>query len=114
MADPDDIATETSVDLTADVRPPSSQAVAREERNQLEATELAQVRSNYERASSNRLPSTGNVATPKRPTKPVALLLYNVKNFWRHQVSVTVPHEACRDHLGMLNQLSEAKPEVWN
>ncbi|RDW87659.1 hypothetical protein BP5796_03353 [Coleophoma crateriformis] len=101
MTGPDDIATETSVDATADVRPPRSQAVAQEESIQLEATELAQVKSNYERASSNRLPSTGNVATPKRPTNPVALLLYNVKNFWRHQVSVTVPHEACRDHLAL-------------
>lgn len=85
--------------------PPPSHNLPLQERDQLQATELAQVRSNYQRASSNRLQGTGNPNMPKRSTNPVALLVYNVKKFWRHQISITVPHEACRDHLGTLEKI---------
>jgi hypothetical protein len=64
----------------------------------LETTELEQLRQNYSRLSKRR--QTG--ATPK----PVTLwqkLCYAVRTFWKHQVSVVVAHEYCRDYLGMLS-----------
>lgn len=61
----------------------------------LEATELERLRHNYSRASASRRSGS---------TKPVTLLerfTYNVKQAWKHQVSITVEHSSCRDHLGM-------------
>lgn len=55
-----------------------------------EATELA-------RSYALQGPST----TIPRPTKLVERWKYSIDKFWRQQVSVTVNHEASRDHLGM-------------
>ncbi len=70
----------------------------------LEATELEQLRQNYSRVSKRR--QTG--ATPK----PVTLwqkLCYAIRTFWKHQVSVVVAHEHCRDYLGMLSIMRMSK-----
>jgi hypothetical protein len=65
----------------------------------LEATELARLRRNYSRASSYHTPSTS--ITTKKPTTVPERFTYSIRKFWRHQVSVTVEHKTCRDHLGM-------------
>jgi hypothetical protein len=67
---------------------------------ELEATELEQLRRNYTRASKSTTIS-------KKPSNPLQRFTYAIAKFWRHQVSVTVPHESCRDHLGM------AHPDSW-
>jgi len=77
--------------------PPVYQAAECEtvgEAPELEATELEQLRRNYTRASKSTTIS-------KKPTTPLQRFTYAIAKFWRHQVSVTVPHESCRDHLGM-------------
>jgi hypothetical protein len=65
----------------------------------LEATELARLRRNYSRASSYHPP--GTTSTTKKPTTVLERFAYSIKKFWRHQVSITVEHSTCRDHLGM-------------
>jgi len=63
-----------------------------------ESTELARLRRNYTRASSHQAPiSSGIIA---KPTTLCDRFIYAVKRFWKDQVSVTVPHASCRDHLG--------------
>ena len=64
-----------------------------------EATELARIRSNYTRASSYH-----HAGSSVRSSKPDGLLErfnYTIRVFWRRQISITVPHSTCRDHLGM-------------
>jgi len=69
------------------------------DRDAREDTELARLRRNYSRASSYR-PQGSSTASPK-PSGLLGRLSYIVSRFWRHQVSITVEHSTCRDHLGM-------------
>ena len=74
------------------------------ERDAREATELARLRRNYSRASSYQQPGPSTAST--KPTTFLERFTYGVSKFWRHQVSVTVPHDTCRDHLGMFRNTS--------
>jgi hypothetical protein len=67
-------------------------------RNTRESTELARLRRNYSRASSYR--PQGSSTASKKPSTVLGRLNYIVARFWRHQVSITVEHRTCRDHLG--------------
>ncbi|CAD6442096.1 0a81d20a-5499-448b-8c81-aad09bc4273b [Sclerotinia trifoliorum] len=70
------------------------------QRDQWESTELselAHVRQNYTTALSSHALGPGSAAS----TGFFGRLTYNVSNFWRHQISVTVDHVACRDHLAV-------------
>jgi hypothetical protein len=69
------------------------------DRNAREDTELARLRRNYSRASSSRL--QGSSTSSRKPSTVLERLTYAVSRFWRHQVSITVEHSTCRDHLGM-------------
>ena len=41
-------------------------------------------------------------STPSSPSKRlVEQVRKPLSNFWKHQVSTTVPHDDCRDHFGM-------------
>ncbi|KAA8574761.1 hypothetical protein EYC84_004010 [Monilinia fructicola] len=69
------------------------------ERDQWESTELsvlAHTRQNYTRASSSHALGPGSTA----PTGFIGQFTYSISKFWRHQISVTVDHVTCRDHLG--------------
>lgn len=65
----------------------------------LEATELAGIRSNYSYASNieNR-PAARDLEPKPSGYKRIG---YELSKFWRSQISIAVPHVACRDHLGM-------------
>lgn len=65
--------------------------------DRFEATELARLRSNYSRVSQQ----SGPTIAVMKPATLLGRLTYNVKKFWKNQVSIAVDHEACRDHLGM-------------
>jgi hypothetical protein len=67
----------------------------------LESTELERIRKNYSRVSASRRSGHGSTVTARKPTTLVERFTYNVKKFWRYQVSVSVAHETSRDHLGM-------------
>ena len=69
------------------------------DRNAREDTELARLRRNYSRASSYR--PQGSSTASKRPTTLLGRFTYTVSKFWRHQISITVEHSTCRDHLGV-------------
>jgi hypothetical protein len=72
------------------------------ERNAREATELTHVnnlRHNRSPASSSSH-QPGSSTAVKKPTTFLERFIYGVTKFWRHQVSITVPHDTCRDHLG--------------
>jgi hypothetical protein len=69
------------------------------DRNAREDTELARLRRNYSRASSYR--PQGSSTTSKRPTTLLERFTYSVSKSWRHQISITVEHSTCRDHLGV-------------
>ncbi len=62
------------------------------------ATELARLRRNYSRASSYHHP--GSSVASKKPTSLRGRVLYGLESFWGHQISITVDHDTCRDHLG--------------
>jgi hypothetical protein len=66
-------------------------------------TELARLRRNYSRASTvHAINVSGD--DPTRAEKVISLpgkLTAACRRFWRHQISVTVDHHTCRDHLGM-------------
>lgn len=66
-----------------------------------EATELARLRQNYSRASSysHHRPGPGSIS--RKPATALGRFTYSLSRFWRHQVSIVVPHASCRDHLGM-------------
>ncbi|KIM97992.1 hypothetical protein OIDMADRAFT_182346 [Oidiodendron maius Zn] len=80
---------------TSDRDPVLPAADARER----EATELAGLRRQYSRASSYRRQGQGT--TSREPETPFGRFAYNTARFWSRQVSVIVPHEACRDHLAL-------------
>jgi hypothetical protein len=63
-----------------------------------EATELAALQRQYSRVSSHRRPAPR--AAPSDPGTPLRRFTYRLTAFWSRQISVTVPHESCRDHLG--------------
>jgi len=69
------------------------------DRNAREDTELARLRRTYSRASSYR--PQGSSTTSKRPTTLLERFTYTVSRFWHRQVSVTVEHSTCRDHLAL-------------
>lgn len=73
---------------------PSSAGGARER----EATELAALQRQYSRVSAHRRPAPR--AAPSDPGTPLRRFTYRLTAFWSRQISVTVPHESCRDHLG--------------
>ena len=74
--------------------PPESEPGERDARD---ATELARLRRNYSRASTlQRQAST----IPVKPTGHLERFMHLVKKFWGHQISITVAHKECRDHLG--------------
>lgn len=64
----------------------------------LEATELG----TYSRNNSTRTSPIREVCVRNdhRHEDHAASLLVVVKTFWRRQISATVAHDACRDHLG--------------
>lgn len=68
------------------------------ERDARESTELARLRRIYSRTSSHQRPGSSTAST--KPTGLLARFIYVVKKFWKHQISITVAHKACRDHLG--------------
>ena len=45
----------------------------------------------------------------------VAKISFPLRKFWRQQVFVFVPHDTCRDHLGMYQALqhSVSDPSTW-
>jgi len=67
-----------------------------DERYAREAMELAHIRSTYSRASRQVALSTAS----SKPSTFLGHLTYNLSKFWRHQISIVVPHSTCRDHLG--------------
>lgn len=72
------------------------------ETNAREDTELARLRRRYtDRTRSSR------PAVEKKPASLVEHGIYAIKKFWRHQVSITVDHNTCRDHLGMFSLQSQ-------
>jgi len=62
-----------------------------------EATELARIRSNYTRASSYH--HAGSSVGSSKPDGLLERFNYTIRVFWRRQISITVPHSTCRDHL---------------
>jgi len=67
-----------------------------------EATELARIRTlyrQYSQASEARRQAAQ--PTPQRPQGFPARVIYDISNFWRHEISVTVDHKWCRDHLAL-------------
>lgn len=71
------------------------------ERDAREATELQKLRRQYSRASTFH---QGSSIASKKPETLLERFTYGVSKFWRHQISVTVPHVTCRDHLGMFQE----------
>ncbi|CAL3972661.1 unnamed protein product [Diplocarpon coronariae] len=72
------------------------------ERSAREDTELARMRTNnYTAASSYRQQSPSRSLISKAPETLLECLTYNTKAFWRRQISVTVAHSTCRDHLAL-------------
>jgi hypothetical protein len=70
--------------------------------NGYDPTELSRIRSNYSRATASYREQAASVLTiPPKPRTGIRKLSHAVKHFWAHQISVIVPHAACRDHLGM-------------
>jgi hypothetical protein len=67
----------------------------------LEATELTRIRGNYTRASSLRTPRLVVPPVSKETPPLLARVRHAISSFWKNQISVTVGHNACRDHLGM-------------
>ncbi|TVY82405.1 hypothetical protein LSUE1_G003589 [Lachnellula suecica] len=65
----------------------------------LEATEMDRMRGNYSRTSASR--KSGSTTTAQKPTNLLEHFTYNVKKFWRHQISINVDHDTCRDHLAL-------------
>lgn len=70
----------------------------------IEATQLEQIQSRYTLASA----VTQTQLQPPDPSAPnkfvhfiEAKIIFPVKKFWNHQVSITVDHDTCRDHLAL-------------
>ncbi|QSZ37464.1 hypothetical protein DSL72_008562 [Monilinia vaccinii-corymbosi] len=72
------------------------------ERDSWESTELSELPHGRQKhahpSSPHALDPPGNTA----PTGLLGRLTYSISKFWRRQVSVTVDHAACRDHLDCL------------
>jgi hypothetical protein len=84
------------IEITSTVHePPDSQNPSRDS-DALEATELSRIRRQYSRASSSHL--AVSVTVPQGGWERVK---HTISKFWRHQISVVVAHDACRDHLGV-------------
>lgn len=68
----------------------------------LEAAELSHLRTLYSHTQTTPTVSQRHSHDePRHPPIPHwQNVLDPVRKFWSRQVSVTVPHEACRDHLG--------------
>jgi hypothetical protein len=89
---------------------PDVAADIQEETDAREATELKHVRSNYQRASSSR--EQGSSTRSQKPTTLLERLVFGISRFYRHQISVTVPHDKCRDHLGKFYYFSHVSSLV--
>ncbi|APA09559.1 hypothetical protein sscle_05g043290 [Sclerotinia sclerotiorum 1980 UF-70] len=83
--------------LEAPDEPPEPSSPERDQWESTELSELAHIRQNYTTASSSHALGPGSTAS----TGYFGRLTYNVSKFWRHQISVTVDHAACRDHLAV-------------
>lgn len=81
---------------TGSIEPPP--LVPAPDAREQEATELAAVRRQYSRASSHRRPDQGRAE--REPESSLGRLSFRIAQFWRRQVSIIVPHDSCRDHLG--------------
>lgn len=77
--------------------PDHPQCSAHGDSNNLEATELRRIKSRYTSSTAIRRPAS---ITP-RPNSGLGLVRYEVSKFWKNQISIIVPHDTCRDHLGM-------------
>ncbi|KAM3086083.1 hypothetical protein ACMFMG_000220 [Clarireedia jacksonii] len=91
---------------TSDHRPAVDQSdelheISSADRDLWESTELSQIRRNYTRASSAHALGPGPGPGSTAPTRLFGKARYSIAKFWRHQVSVTVDHAACRDHLAL-------------
>jgi hypothetical protein len=96
-------------DPPAGTEDPTLEPPARDARER-EATELAALRRQYSRASSYNRP---RLDTPSRdPETPLGRFTSRLVKFWGRQVSVIVPHESCRDHLGM-GTLPASRPVLF-
>jgi hypothetical protein len=80
------------------LHPPSQ---SREASNTLEATELSRIRTNYSRATASHRQQAASNSASRAPPTGLWRCKYAITKFWNRQISVIVPHEACRDHLGM-------------
>jgi len=76
-----------------------------------ESIALARVRGQYSRASSYHRP--GSSTTSGKPTTLLERLTYPISKFWRRQISITVAHESCRDHLGMSMPLCSLAVDIF-
>lgn len=65
----------------------------------LRAMELEPSRRHCSRASASQ--RSGPTTIARKPAHLLGRFKYTIKQAWKHQVSVTVEHSACRDHLGM-------------
>jgi len=83
-----------------DPLPEPEPEVAPAETDAREATELTRIQRNYSRASAS-YQRQGSSTSSRKPTTLLERFTYGVSKFWRHQVSVTVPHVTCRDHLAL-------------
>jgi hypothetical protein len=91
--EPDEPEPEPEPLLVDPVRPSSDR-----NRDAREDTELARLRLNYSRASSYRAQSSSTRS--KKPSNLLERFTYSILQYWRHQISITVEHSTCRDHLG--------------
>jgi len=66
--------------------------------NGLEATELSRLKTQPAAALSTSQAHNASHHQHRYLGSPV---LESIRQFWSHQVSVIVPHEACRDHLAL-------------
>jgi hypothetical protein len=67
-----------------------------DDQDEREDTELTQVRRNYTLTSSRQQ----GTPSARKPSTLWEHATYAVASFWKHQISLTVPHVMCRDHLG--------------
>ena len=74
-----------------------------------EAAELGRLRRAYSRASTYQQGCSSRTAA-KKPETFLECFTYGVLKFWRHQISVTVPHATCRDHLGKSKNAAPSHP----
>ncbi|KAB8304180.1 hypothetical protein EYC80_003599 [Monilinia laxa] len=77
--------------------PPSLSPAERDQWESTELSELAHTKQNYTRASSSHALGPGSTA----PTGFIGQFTYSISKFWKHQISVTVDHVTCRDHLAL-------------